>query len=109
MALPSDQSLIDLATRLNISYEVTFKGTTPPSTAPELDAAINAIYEQIPPEVKATTREVKILQKMSMANSYAAELLSELPRLVLDSDLSPAKKRALLTAIKDLYRRYLAD
>jgi hypothetical protein len=108
MALPNDQSLIELANNLNINYELKFKKTAPSST-PELDEAINTIYEQIPFDMKMDTRNIDPMQHIHSPNSYALDLLSELPRLVLDSDLPSSKKHSLLTSIKELYRRYIAD
>jgi hypothetical protein len=101
-----DQSLANLANDLNTQYETAFKDSKPPQSA-NLDAAINAIYAQIPYYMKVETRTVNPFQKMDSPRSVAQELLSELPRLVMDSDLPGAKKRALLTSIGDLYRKFI--
>ena len=107
MVLPNDQNLIELANSLNINYELRFKKSAPSAT-PELDEAIDAIYAQIPFDMKMETRNIDPLQHIHSPNAYALELLSELPRLVLDSDLPSGKKHALLTSIKELYRRYIS-
>ena len=103
----ADQSLVNLADNLNTQYERAFKETTPPQS-PELDAAINAIYAQIPYYMKAETRTINPFIQVDSPRSLAQELLSELPRLVLDSDLPATKKRALLTSIGDLYRKFIS-
>jgi hypothetical protein len=102
----TDQTLINLADDLNTRFERAFKETSPPQS-PELDAAINVIYAQIPYYMKVETRHINPLHGVDSPRSLAQELLSELPRLVLDSDLPATKKRALLTSIGELYRKFV--
>ena len=103
----TDQSLVNLANDLTARYERTFAHTTPPES-PALDDAINAIYAQIPYYMKVETRQVNPFHQQNAKISIAQELLSDLPRMVLDSDLPATKKRALLSSIGDVYRLFIS-
>jgi hypothetical protein len=101
----TNNNLEYLAEELKTKYKQAFAASPPPESS-ELADAIKAIYAQIPYNMMVETRPINPLQDADAPRTIAQELLSELPRLVLKSDLPATKKLALLNSIGDLYRKY---